>query len=304
MEFSVIAASRPRFCWRLRSRRLELGERTLLMAIVNLAPESVAGGHTLPAAASAKVALAAAVEAVDGGADIVELGSAATRTGAQTVSADEECARLLPVLEGLLHARPKAIVAVDTSHAETARCAARAGAQILKDVSGLTWDTEMAQTVARSGCGVVLMYARGRVRESLAQGPMSRDEVVPQVFAGLCESVAIAEAAGIDDERMVVDPGFGFGKRSVENFRLLAQLGRLHQLSLPLLVGLSRKGFLGEAVLPVQPAGLDKAEARRLATVAGNVAAVLSGAHILRVHDVQAAREAVAVADAVLSAAN
>jgi dihydropteroate synthase len=243
------------------------------------------------------------------------------------VSADEECARLLPVLEGLLHERPQAVVAVDTSHAETARCAARAGAQILKDVSGLTWDTEMAETVARSGCGVVLMYARGRVRESLAQGPMSRDEVVPQVFAGLCESVAIAEAAGIDDERMVVDPGFGFGKRSVENFRLLAQLGRLHQLRLPLLVGLSRKGFLGEAVRPVQTEGAaagsripgsgtgvpsaltiqtaaPRAEARYVATVAGNVAAVLSGAHILRVHDVQAAREAVAVADAVLSAAN
>jgi dihydropteroate synthase len=307
MEFSAIAASRPKFCWRLRSRRLELGERTLLMAIVNLAPESIGSGGAaarLPAAATAKVALAAAVEAVDGGADIVELGSAATRTGAQTVSADEECARLLPVLEGLLLARPQAVVAVDTCHAATARAAARAGAQILKDVSGLTWDTEMAETVARSGCGVVLMHARGRVRESLAQGPMSRDEIVPQVFAGLCESVAIAEAAGIDDERMAVDPGFGFGKRSAENFRLLAQLGRLHQLRLPLLVGLSRKGFLGEAVKDVQPVGLHKADARRLATVAGNVAAVLSGAHILRVHDVQAAREAVAVADAVLSAAN
>ena len=301
-----MAASRPQFCWRLRSSRLELGERTLLMAIVNLAPESIGVPDgtlvRLPAPASTKVALAEAVEAVDSGADIVELGSAATRT-TQTVSAQEECARLLPVLEGLLHERPEAVVAVDTSHAETAREAVRAGAQILKDVSGLTWDTEMAQTVARSGCGVVLMYARGRVRESLAQGPMSRDEVVAQVFAGLCESVSIAEAAGIDDERMVVDPGFGFGKRSVENFRLLAQLGRLHQLRLPLLVGLSRKGFLGEAVEPVQPAGLPRAEARRLATVAGNVAAVLSGAHILRVHDVQAAREAVAVADAVLHAA-
>ena len=303
MEISAITSSRPRFCWHLRSQHLELGECTLLMAIVNLAPESTAPGHAMPPAASAKFALAAAVEAVDAGADIVELGSAATRTGAQTVSAEEECARLLPVLEGLLHARPQAVVAVDTSHAETARAAVRAGAQILKDVSGLTWDAEMAETVARSGCGVVLMYARGRMRESLSQGPMSRDEVVPQVFAGLCESVAIAEAAGIDDERMVVDPGFGFGKRSAENFCLLAQLGRLHQLRLPLLVGLSRKGFLGEAVQPLQPAHLPRAEARRLATVAGNVAAVLNGAHILRVHDVQAAREAVAVADAVLNAA-
>jgi dihydropteroate synthase len=299
MEISAVTLSRPRFCWRLRTRRVELGERTRLMAIVNLAAET-----GMPAAANAKFALGAAVEAVDSGADSVELGSAATRTGTQTVNAEQECARLLPVLEGLLQARPQALVAVDTWHAATAREAARAGAEILKDVSGMTWDMEMAETVARSGCGVVLMYARGRVRESLAQGAMSRDEVVSQVFAGLCESVAIAEAAGMEDERMVVDPGFGFGKRGAENFCLLAQLGRLHQLRLPLLVGLSRKGFLGDVVKPVQPAGLPRAEARRMATLAGNVTAVLSGAHILRVHDVQAAREAVAVADAVLEAAN
>ena len=155
------------------------------------------------------------------------------------------------------------------------------GAEILKDVSGLTWDAEMAEAAAQSGCGIVLMYARGRKREWLAQGPMSSDEVVPAVFAGLCESVALAEAAGIADERMVVDPGFGFGKRGEENFKLLAQLSRLHQLGLPMMVGLSRKGFLAEAVKPVQPAVQDKADARRIATVAGNVAAVLAGAHIL-----------------------
>jgi len=297
MEFSVRSPSRPRFCWQLRSQCLELGERTRLMAIVNLS--TVAG---FPDAANAKFAVAAAVEAVDGGADIVELGSAATRTGAQTVNANQECSRLLPVLEGLLLARPKAIVSVDTSYAATARAAAKMGAEILKDVSGLTWDAEMAEAAAQSGCGIVLMHARGRKREWLAQGPMSSDEVVPAVFAGLCESVALAEAAGIADERMVVDPGFGFGKRGEENFKLLAQLSRLHQLGLPMMVGLSRKGFLAEAVKPVQPAVQDKADARRIATVAGNVAAVLAGAHILRVHDLQAAREAVALADGVLAA--
>jgi dihydropteroate synthase len=317
MEFSVRSPSRPRFRWQLRSQCLELGERTRLVAIVNLA--TVTG---FPDAANAKFAVAAAVEAVDGGADIVELGSAATRTGAQTVSAEQETARLLPVLEGLLLERPKAIVSVDTSYAATARAAAKRGAQILKDVSGLTWDAEMAEVAAQSGCGIVLMHARGRKREWLAQGPMSSDEVVPAVFAGLCESVALAEAASIADERMVVDPGFGFGKRGDENFKLLAQLSRLHQLGLPMMVGLSRKGFLAEAVKPVQGerfvagsqvssarpgapapvASAPRAEARYIATVAGNVAAVLAGAHILRVHDLQAAREAVAVADGVLAA--
>jgi dihydropteroate synthase len=238
------------------------------------------------------------------------------------VSAEQETARLLPVLEGLLLERPKAIVSVDTSYASTARAAAKRGAQILKDVSGLTWDAEMAEVAAQSGCGIVLMHARGRKREWLAQGPMSSDEVVPAVFAGLCESVALAEAASIADERMVVDPGFGFGKRGDENFKLLAQLSRLHQLGLPMMVGLSRKGFLAEAVKPVQGerfvagsqvssarpgapapvASAPRAEARYIATVAGNVAAVLAGAHILRVHDLQAAREAVAVADGVLAA--
>jgi dihydropteroate synthase len=131
---------------------------------------------------------------------------------------------------------------------------------------------------------------------------MSHDDVVPAVFAGLCESLSIAEAASIADERMVVDPGFGFGKGGAENFALLAQLSRLHQLGRPLLVGLSRKGFLAEAVKHMQSGDLPKAEARRLASVAGNVAAVLAGAHVLRVHDLQAAREAVAVADEVLAA--
>jgi dihydropteroate synthase len=230
------------------------------------------------------------------------LGAESTRPGATSISAEEELARLLPVLEGLRMARPEAVISVDTYHAATARAAVKLGAEIVNDVSGLGWDAEMAEVVAQSGCGLVLMHTRGRPREWLAQGPMSRDEIVPEVFSGLCERLARAEAAGIATERIVVDPGFGFGKRGRENFALLAGLGRLNQLDRPILVGLSRKGFLGDAVKPVQPKKQDIVEARRVATVAGNVAAVLAGAHILRVHDVQAAREAVAVADAVLAA--
>jgi dihydropteroate synthase len=134
---------------------------------------------------------------------------------------------------------------------------------------------------------------------------MTRDEVVPSVFAGLCEGLAMAEAAGIATERIVLDPGFGFGKRGTENMTLLAGLGRLRELGRPLLVGLSRKGFLGDAVRPVQTApgrsAGDVAEGRRVATVAANVAAVMAGAHVLRVHDLQAAQEAIAVVDAVLN---
>jgi dihydropteroate synthase len=288
-----------------------------LMAIVNLTPDSFSGDGLLRgdgllgsegplvlhgvAAASAKLAVAAAVEAVDAGADIVDLGAESTRPNAMPISAEEEQARLLPVLERLLMERPNAVVSVDTYHAATAKAAARAGAEIINDVSGLTWDEAMADVVAQTGCGLVLMHARGRPGEWQSQPPMGAAKVVPQIFAELCEQMAEAEAAGIGTERMVVDPGFGFGKRGVENFALLAGLRRLHELGRPLLIGVSRKGFLGEAVAPLQEKGLNPAEARRIATEAANVAAILAGVHVLRVHDLQSAQEAAAVADAVLS---
>jgi dihydropteroate synthase len=299
---------RPHFDWQLRTRRLALGERTRLMAIINLTPDSFSGDGLLgasanvyiSAAAGAKVAVAAAIEAVDGGADIVDLGAESTRPNAIPITTEEEQARLLPVLEGLLMERPWAIVSVDTYHAGTARAAAQAGAEIINDVSGLTWDEAMASVVAQTGCGLVLMHARGRPGDWQSQPKLEGSEVVPTVFAGLCEQMMEAEAAGISAERIVVDPGFGFGKRGTENFALLAGLRRLRELGRPLLIGLSRKGFLGEAVRAVQNKELPRAKARQIATDAANVAAILAGAHVLRVHDLQTAREAAAVADAVL----
>lgn len=296
----------------LRSRSVPLGWRTALMAIVNLTPDSFSGdgllrpalaGHVQGAVAAAtKLAVAAAVEAVDGGADIVDLGAESTRPNAAPIGSDEEQARLLPVLEHLLQLRPQAIVSVDTYHASTARAALKAGAEIINDVSGLLWDGEMAEVVAQAGCGLVLMHTRGRPGDWQNQPRVPDRDLVPLVFAELCERLMQAEAAGIVPERIAVDPGFGFGKRGRENFALLAGLGRLHELGRPLLIGLSRKGFLGDAVRSIQPAELPLAEARRIPSVAAHVAAILAGAHILRVHDVQAAREAAAVADAVLHA--
>lgn len=302
---------RPLFDWHLRTRMLALGQRTQLMAIINLTPDSFSGdgllatvgGYTQhgPSPAHAKLSLATAVEAVDAGADIIDLGAESTRPNATPISSDEEQARLLPVLEQLLRERPQTIVSVDTYHAATARAAARAGAEIINDVSGLTWDDAMAGSVAQSGCGLVLMHARGRSSEWQSLPSLENDSVVPIVFAGLCEQLVQAEAVGIRTERIIVDPGFGFGKRGTENFALLAGLGRLRELGRPIMAGLSRKGFLGEAVKPMQRKDLGLAEARRIATVAGNVTAILAGAHVLRVHDLQAAQEAAAVADAVLA---
>jgi dihydropteroate synthase len=303
---------RPRFDWQLRTRTLALGVRTQVMAIINLTPDSFSGDGLLDLSsglpvqhmgpASAKLAVAAAVEAVDAGADIIDLGAESTRPNATALTALEEQSRLLPVMEGLCQARPHALISVDTYHASTARAAARAGAEIINDVSGLAWDEAMAEVVSQTGTALVLMHARGRPREWQSMPALDGTEVIPLVFSGLCEQMAHAEAAGISTERIVLDPGFGFGKRGAENFALLAGLRRLHELGRPILIGLSRKGFLGDIVKPLQPIAKPLAEARRAATIAANTAAILGGAHVLRVHDVQAAREAAAVADAILRA--
>jgi dihydropteroate synthase len=307
MPALAIPVARPLFEWHLRTRTLLLGERTLLMAIVNLTPDSFSGDGAMRGseqAGAAKLALAAAVEAFDSGADILDLGAESTRPGAETLSAEDEQRRLLPVLEAVMAARPGAIVSVDTYHAATARAALRAGAEIVNDVSGLLWDDAMAEAVAHTGAGVVLMHTRDRPADWKSLPPLPPDDVLPVVFSGLIERLSVAEAAGIEPSRILVDPGFGFGKRGTENFTLLAGLSRLHELGRPLLVGVSRKGFLGEAVRAVQAgqSAASIADARRAATTAAHMAAVLAGAHLLRVHELQPAREACAVADALLTA--
>jgi len=290
---------RGRFDWRLRTQGLALGERTQIMAIVNLTTDSFSGDGLAEAGMEASVA--AALAALDLGADIVDLGAESTRPGAEAASTEEEQGRLLPVLEALLKERPGAIVSMDTYHANTARVAAAAGAEIVNDVSGLLWDEGMAAAVAASGCGLVLMHTRGRSKEWRTQPALEpREVVVPVVMGGLRKQLAVALGAGVPREKIVLDPGFGFGKLGGENFVLLAGMDRLRELRYPVLAGVSRKGFLGEAVRELQLPDMPVSEARLMATVAGNVAAVLQGAHVLRVHDVQAAREAAVVADEVL----
>lgn len=292
----MVIVPRPQFEWQLRTRALALGERTLLMTIVNLTPDSFSGDGT---GSSVEAGTEAAIAAVDGGADIVDLGAESTRPNATPISANEEQQRLLPVLEALLWERPRAVVSVDTYHAATARAAVKAGAEIVNDVSGLLWDTAMAETVVATGCGLVLMHTRGRPGEWRSQSRLAPGQVVPLVLEGLRKRHEAAMCAGIAAENIVLDPGFGFGKVGAENLELLAGMSRLHELCRPLVIGLSRKGFLGEIVREMQPPGLSAAEARRVPTLAANVIAAMQGAHILRVHDLQAAREAMAVADAV-----
>jgi dihydropteroate synthase len=208
--------------------------------------------------------------------------------------------RVLPVIEAILRARPGALLSIDTYHAATARAAVEAGAEIVNDVSGLLWDGEMAATCAALGCGVVAMHTRGRPAEWASLPALPPAEVVPTVARGLAAQRDAALSAGIAPARLVLDPGFGFGKRGAENYTLLMGLGSLAALGHPLLAGLSRKGFLGRASAGGAPV---PAPQRDTATVAAGTIAILMGASLLRVHCVARAMEAAAVADAALAAA-
>ena len=294
--------------WQLRTRTLELGRRTLVMGIVNVTPDSFSDGGLF---FNPEAAVARALELMDEGADLLDLGAESTRPGsraggeagtaqAPAVSADEEEARLLPVLEGILRARPGAIVSVDTYKAATARAALAAGAEIVNDVSGFLWDAEMAEACAQSECGLVLMHTRGRPEEWRTQPKLAPDALLASVQEGLAASLTAAAEKGIAPERIVLDPGYGFGKGFEGNYALLARQAELLSLGRPLLVGLSRKSFLGRSLAPLFDGKDAPVDAREAASLAALVAAILKGASIVRVHAVRPAVEAARIADAVL----
>ncbi len=295
--------------WRLRTGALALGRRTLVMGVVNITPDSFSDGGKYIAPDAAVVH---ALHLLDEGADLLDLGAESTRPGsraggdAPTVSADEEQARLLPVLEGILRERPGVIISVDTYKASTARAALKAGAEIVNDVSGLTWDTQMAGACAEAGAGVVLMHTRGTPETWSTQAQLEPDAVLDMVRSGLAGILAMASAAGISKEAIVLDPGYGFGKRFGENFALLARQSELLALGHPLLAGVSRKSFLVNRLSMMnkhKEASRISQEARENASLAAMTVAILNGASIVRVHQVSAAVDAAQIADAILSSA-
>lgn len=263
--------------------------RTLLMGIVNVTPDSFAdGGRYLAPDAAVARARALAAE----GADLVDVGAESTRPGARPVPVQEELDRLLPVLERLLK-DPPCPVSVDTRKPEVAEAALTLGAHMINDVSGLASGPALAEVCARHGAGLVLVHMQG-TPETMQRDPRYRD-VVGEVREALTRAVATAEAAGVDPETLCVDPGIGFGKTVAHNLTLLKRLDALAGLGKPLLVGPSRKSFLG-ALLDLPPAE------RLEGTLAASVACVLAGVHVLRVHDVAAVRRAVRVAEAIRDA--
>jgi dihydropteroate synthase len=284
------------FQWSIGTRTLELGKRTLIMGIVNVTPDSFSdGGLYLDSSKAADHAL----QLLDEGADIIDVGGESTRPGAKVaVSAEEELRRVLPVITALKKLRPDAVTSIDTYKASVARTAAAAGAEIVNDVSGLHWDPQMARTVAETKCGVVLMHMRGRPEEWRSLPPPG--DIVLLVVRELREWSATAVLAGIRRERIALDPGFGFGKNFEQNYPLLARFQELQSLGFPLVAGTSRKSFLGRTLAKD---GKDAAPSDRLfGNLAAQTALILKGAHILRTHDVKAAVEAARVADAILEA--
>jgi dihydropteroate synthase len=279
---------RKKFKLRLPSRTLVLGERTLVMGVLNVTPDSFSDGGLYYDSAAA---VARALEMERAGADIIDVGGESTRPGADSISASDEMRRILPVLEKL-RGRLKIPISIDTSKAEVAEAAAYQGAEIINDVTALRADPRLAEIAAKWRLPLILMHMRGDPR-TMQKRPFARD-VMRDVLTGLRRAVGIARRAGVPKAQIVLDPGIGFGKSAAQNYELLQKLPELARLGQALLIGTSRKSFLAKA-----PGAAPDAD-RIWGTAATVAASVFGGAHIVRVHDVAEMVEVARVTDALV----
>jgi dihydropteroate synthase len=276
------------FRLRLPSRTLVLGRRTLVMGVLNVTPDSFSDGGLFHAV---DAAVARALEMESAGADIVDIGGESTRPGSERVPATDQLDRILPVL-GKLRGRLKIPISVDTSDAEVAEAAIAAGAEILNDVTALRGDSRLAKVAARQKLPIILMHMHGEPR-TMQKKPFARN-AVSDVASVLRRSVTLATRAGITKSQIVLDPGIGFGKSYAQDYELIARLPEIARLGFPLLVGTSRKKFIGRVL------GGSPVTQRLYGTAATVTASILGGAHIVRVHDVAAMVQVARVSDAVL----
>jgi dihydropteroate synthase len=277
---------RKLFFWKLKQRELRLGERTVLMGVLNLTPDSFSDGGKY---SDPDRAFARAIELEEQGADIVDVGAESTRPGSARVSEAEEIRRLIPVLKRL-QGRLSVPVSVDTYKAEVAERALDLGVEIINDPTGLTFEPHVARVVSNHDAGLILNHMRGRPETWAKLGPMP--DPISTIGRDLEATISRARLVGIDKTRLVVDPGLGFGKRKEQNSLILGRLGQLAALDFPIMVGPSRKSFLAHS----------DPEETRFANAAAVTAAILGGAHIVRVHDVKEMRTAADVADEILRA--
>lgn len=265
--------------------KMLLGERCLIMGVLNLTPDSFSDGNTFP---TLHEALHHAEQMLDDGADIIDIGGESTRPGAQYVAEAEELARIRPLME-VLGRESRVPLSIDTRKATVAKVALALGASIVNDVSALQDDPDMSRIVRETGAAVILMHRKGH-SATMQQDPRYGD-VVPDVRKFLRDRAMAAEQAGIAPDRIVLDPGIGFGKTQVDNLKLLANIPKFIDLGFPILIGASRKAFLGE----LTGRGVQEREMGHAAVVA---TAVWQGAHMVRVHDVKAMKDVVTVAQA------
>ncbi len=283
---------RKRFRVPLRSRTLLLGERTLLMGVLNVTPDSFSDGGLY---LDAQRAVDRALEIERQGADLIDIGGESTRPGSEATSIEEELRRVLPVLEGL-RGKLKIPISIDTRRAEIAQAALAAGAEIVNDISGLKSDPRIVQVAARHKAPLILMHIR-REPKTMQKLPFARD-VLKDVASGLRAAAARAIQAGVPRNRILLDPGIGFGKSFAQNYELLARLPELAKLGFPLLVGTSRKTFLGATL--ARDGKHAPPEERIWGTAATVAASILAGAHIVRVHEVAEMLQVARVADCIL----
>jgi dihydropteroate synthase len=266
--------------WKLRTRTLHFGRRPLLMGIVNVTPDSFSdGGKHF----STRAAIDHALRLLDEGADLLDIGGESTRPYSEPVGIGEELRRVVPVVEGVLRGRPEAIVSIDTSKSEVAQAAVALGAEIVNDVSGFTRDGRLVDVARSSGAGVCAMHMQG-TPQTMQDNPFY-DDVVEDIYAYLCQRRDHLLASGIERECICLDPGIGFGKTHQPNLALMAHCDRFHDLVCPLLVGHSRKGFIGKVLG-------NKESDRTAGTVGSALALAQQGVQIIRVHDVRPVREA------------
>jgi dihydropteroate synthase len=265
-----------------------LKDRVLVMGILNVTPDSFSDGGLF---FDTDKAVAHALAMVRDGADIIDIGGESTRPGAEDITADEECARIIPAIKRIASAAAVPI-SVDTRKSVVAEEAIRAGASIVNDVSGLHYDGALASAAARHGSALILMHMKGTPRDM--QADPRYGDVVKDVIDSLRASVSIAKRAGVRDDRIIVDPGIGFGKTLQHNLELLNRLDEFKVLGLPVCVGTSRKSFIGKALDIPDPGD------RLAGTIATCVIAVMKGARVLRVHDVRQAAEAARISGMII----
>ncbi|HUA87261.1 MAG TPA: dihydropteroate synthase [Bryobacteraceae bacterium] len=272
---------RRRFEWRLRDKTLQLGDRTLVIGVLNVTPDSFSDGGKFT---DPDRAFAHAVELEEEGADLIDVGAESTRPGSARISEAEELRRLVPVLKRLRN-KLAVPISVDTYKAAVAEKALELGADVINDPSALTFDPELARKASQANAGLILNHMRGTPQTWAKLPPLKN--LMRTITSELDASVHRAVNTGIDRRQIVIDPGIGFGKRKEQNAEILARLGELARLELPILIGASRKHFLVK----------DSPRLTEFASAAAAVAAVLNGAHLVRVHDVKAMRAAIEVAD-------